>query len=404
MTVENAACPSAAAPGRLKLINAALRAAWRSGIATPPSLDPDLLVRKAARRANAQPDGDAVGWRSRLARLCTDLEEQARLSALGRTLAHGQLVAALATRFRAHALWRRHPEIADLPLSRPILIVGQMRSGSTRMQRLLACDRRLTFTRFFESWNPIPARDGALALIERELKARLGLTCARLLNPAFDSIHPTGWNAPDEEIGLQNASLFGTAFEAQWKVPNYAAAVEAEDGVAVYREFKRFVQTLAWLRRDFGDRPWVMKVPQFSQDLPALLRVFPDARIIWLQRDRSDVMASCASLVCNQMSLQSDHVDPLWVGREWSRKARLREERIEAAKASVSVPQVEVPYDAVSRTWEAEIERVYRMLQLPFADEVRKAMASYLRNARGHERSRHRYDGRMFGLASRAPA
>lgn len=387
-------------PTRLRVANAALRHLWNGNWATIPSLAPEALIDKAAAQARVDPDDDGVGWRARLTLLCDDLERHARLSDLGRTIAHGQLVSALAARFRAHALWRRHPEIDDRPIVAPIVIVGQMRSGSTRMQRLLACDPRLTFTRFFESWNPIPGRG---PFDTRGLKGRIGLACAKWLNPDFDAIHPTDWNAPDEEIGLHNLSIYGAAFEAQWRVPGYAAAVERSDATMVYREFRRLLQTLAWLRGERHARPWVLKVPQFTQDLPAILRVFPDARLIHLHRDANEVVASSASLVCNQMRVQSHHVDANWVGREWARKVALREARRAAVRADAPVPQVEVGYEDISRDWQREMQRVYRMLDLPLTEAVAGRMRHYLSRTRRARRERHVYDPRCFGLPAVSP-
>jgi hypothetical protein len=388
---------------RLRLANAALRRLWSAGWANRPSLDPEVLIAKAAAATRLDPDADRVGWRARLDILCDDLDRHARLSDLGRTLAHGQLVAALGARFRAHALWRRHPEIAERPVTAPIIVVGQMRSGSTRMQRLLACDPRLTYTRFYESWNPIPTRPGA-RLDARKMKGRLGLGCALMLNPDFATLHPTAWHAPDEEIGLHNLSIFGAAFEAQWRVPHFTAAIERDEGVAVYREFRHLLQTLGWARGDAADRPWILKVPQFTQDLPALLRVFPDARVIHLRRDPADVVASSTSLVCNQMQIQSHHVDARWVAREWARKVALRERRVEAARGGAGAAEVEVSFDDVTRDWHGEMRRVYRLLGLPLTAAVRERMRCYLRATDPARRPRHVYEAHRIVPSVPLPA
>ncbi len=384
---------AAVAPVRLRLANAALRRLWTKGWATMPSLDPGQLIEKAAAKARAAPDDDRSGWKRRLELLCDDLERHAQLSDVGRTIAHGQLVSALASRFRAHALWRRQPGIAARPFAAPIVIVGQMRSGSTRMQRLLACDPRLTYTRFFESWNPIPGAvaDGRApgAIDARKLKGQVGLTMARLLNPDFSAIHPTSWQAPDEEIGLHSLSIYGSAFEAQWRVPAHTAAVEQDDAVPVYREFRQLLQTLCWLRGAAPARPWILKVPQFTQDLAALLQVFPDARLIHLHRDPAEVVASATTLVCNQMRIQSHEVDPAWVEAEWARKVRLRTERVAMARARSSAPEVDVGYHDVTRDWAGEMERVYRMLRLPLTAGVLARMRRYMETSASTHRPRH---------------
>lgn len=385
-------------PARLELAEAALQKAWAKGWASRPPLDPDAVVGVAERRVGANVKDDPCGWRERLALLCGDLEARAQLSGVGRTIAHGQLVAAVMHRIRAEALWARYPAILELPIAAPIIVVGQMRSGSTRMQRLLACDPRLAHTRFFESWNPLPLGAPHALIDDRKWRSRVGLLCARLLNPGFDVTHPTGWNAPDEEIGLHNVSIFGSSFEVQWRVPSFTAQVEEGDAVPVYREFKRLLQTLAWLRRDGGHAPWVLKVPQFTQDLDALLRVFPGARLIFLTRDPVAVVGSSASLVRNQMMLQSDHVDPRWIGREWVRKVALREQRIAASRAGTDAPGVEVSFAGMQRDWKGEMARVYRTLGLQLDERVSAAMRSYLRGSNRRRAAPHRYDIAEFGL------
>jgi hypothetical protein len=375
-----------------------LEQAWDRGWLARPVLEPDHLIAAARKRTGLDDLGSDPGLQVRLAALTEALHAEAALSPLGTVIAYGQLVAALADRARVHALWRRHPEILEVPIPRPIIVLGQMRSGSTRMQRLLACDPRLAHTRFFESWNPVPVTSNGW-VDDRRIRAWIGLRCAQWLNPDFRVIHPTALEAADEEIGLHNVSIFGAAFEAQWRIPSFAAAGEAMDTRPVYAEFKRLMQTVAWLRKERGDRPWVLKLPQFAQDLDSLLTTFPDARLVCLDRKASAVVGSSASLVHSQMAVQSDAVDPHWIGAEWVRKVALREQRMRSARASADVPQVDVGFDAIGKDWEREMRRVYRMLDLPLTDAVRDRMQRYLDQRRHRRLARHRYTLGEFGLS-----
>lgn len=387
---------SHAGVARVAFANAALERAWARGWLERPPLEPEALLARARAKTGLKDAGDEAGWRHRLDVLVEGLHADAALTALGRTIAHGQLVAALANRLRVHALWRRCPEILAVPVAAPVIVLGQMRSGSTRMQRLLACDPRLGHTRFFESWNPVPSRLGGTD--DRLLRGWLALRCARWLSPEFDAIHPATTRQADEEIGFHNVSIFGSAFEAQWRVPGFAAEGEAADVGPVYEEFRRLLQTVIWLRREGTQRPWVIKLPQMTQDLAAVLRVFPDARLVMLDRDPAALVASAASLVHSQMRLQSDAVDPRWIGREWLRKVALRRRRMAEALADAQAPRVEVSYDAIGADWRGEMRRVYAMLGLPLTPAVEARMARYL--ARPHHRrlDAHRYDLADFGL------
>jgi len=382
---------------RIALANELLATAWRSKWLPTPELDPDVIVAAARRTTGSTSSNMKLCWYDRLTLLLTALEQEASLTPLGRTIAYGQLTAAVANRFRAEVMLRRYPEILDVPVKAPIIIVGQMRSGSTRVQRLLACDPRLTFTRFYESWNPIPRKPMRVFAGDRPLRAWLGLTSARLLNPAFDTLHPTGVFQPNEEIGLHSLSIFGAAFEAQWRVPSFTSHIEAMNAQPVYREFKRYLQILAWLRRKGADRPWLLKVPQFTQDLGALLAVFPDARLIYLHRDPAAVVASSEALAHNQMQLQSDCVDRDWIRQEWQRKVALRTERVSKARAQSDAPCVDIDYEAINSDWRAGVELVYKMLEIPVTEAVIAKMRRYIQRPRSVG---HNHDRQQFPLRS----
>ena len=59
-------------------------------------------------------------------------------------------------RLWAEQWFEQHPEILARPLPHPVIVVGPMRSGTTRMHRLLAADHRFTHMRSFETISPVP--------------------------------------------------------------------------------------------------------------------------------------------------------------------------------------------------------------------------------------------------------
>lgn len=384
----------------MRALNAGLAALWNSGLADRPSLDPADLIRKAERRTGLGDFGDDSGWRLRLERLCSALESEACLNPLGLTIAHGQIVAALAGRLRGEAMLRAAGEERIAPP--PIIILGQMRSGSTRVQRLLASDPRLAATRFEESCTPVPARP--LGLDERRWRARGALAAAQWINPAFAAIHPTGVGQPEEEFGLQAMAMFGSQFEAQWRIPSFARLCETMDVLPAYRDFVRYLGLVRRLRGEREDRPWVLKLPQFTQDAEALLSVFPDARLVVLDRDPAALVASSASLVFNQMAVQSDEADRHWVGREWLHKIALRRQRMSRALAGHRGPLVELAFDAVGRDWRTAMRRTYRMLGMELTREVEGRMATTVDRARKLPLDAHSYHLEGFGLTAREVA
>lgn len=382
-------------PSRLSIWTArALAASWSSGLTVRPTLDPDALVVQAV-RAERLDDFGPDHWREPFRVLAESLADEAQLNPVGLMLAHGQLLKALRGRLRAHELWRRRPEVLERPIPAPVVVLGSMRSGTTRVQRLLACDRRLSHTRLFEALSPVPDRGPD----RRALRTDAGLRFLRALNPRVAAVHPTRARAPDEEFGLFAYSFSGAHYLAQWHVPRFQRWWEGRDARAVHAEFRRLLQTVAWSRGGPDGRPWVLKAPQFMEELDALLAAFPDARLLCLSRDAEAVVASSCSLVWQQRRVQSDRACRRTVGRQWLAKTGSRVRAAAAVRAKrPDVPQLRLDYRATDRDWRGEMARAYDFLGLPFAPAAEAAMARYQARATGHRS--HRYRLEEFGLTA----
>ncbi|WP_374406096.1 sulfotransferase [Pelagerythrobacter sp.] len=370
-------------------LNGWLASGWARGWLSRPALDPDALWAKAARgfssldEAGGRSETDVADFRARLNMLARSLEDEAQLNPLGLCIAHGQLVRAIRHRLGLGRLWRARPELLETELAPPILVVGQMRSGTTRVHRLLAADPAHCATRFCDSWHPVPARPDL-----RPLKSGLALAMARRLDPWLDTIHPFGAARADEELGWLAAALDHCAYEAQWHVPAFTAWSEARDPAPVYREFARILRTDA-AHRGNAHRPRVMKVPQFAEDLPALLARFPQARVVVSQRCDEATLRSSISLVANQMAIQSDAADLPAIETEWRRKIALRAARIAAALDDFGGRVVRIDFTRLDADWRTEIAALYAALDLPLDREAEAAMAREMARAHGAPHADH---------------
>ncbi len=384
-------------------LNGWLETAWHAGLCSRPPVDPEALWAKACRSAPAtgehggRSDEDAADFRLRLERLCAALEGEAALNPLGRTIAHGQLVRVLRQRLQLGGLWRAQLELAETPLAPPIVVVGQMRGGTTRVHRLLAADPAHAATRFCDSWHPVPPRP-TLAPDLRPFWSALTLDFARRLDPWLDTIHPFGTTRPDEELGWLAAALSPCAYEAQWRVPSFSSWSEERDPAPIYREFARILATDA-AHRGNADRPRVLKVPQFAEDLGALLAQFPLARVVVARRDPEDVVRSATSLVANQMSMQSDGADLGWIEAECRRKVALREERMNEALTRFEGPVAEVEFEELDRDWEGAIAGIYRQLRLPLTSAALDALREEQGRAAHSPHKAHALTYRRFARA-----
>jgi len=380
--------------GRIDQANRFFQRAWDKGWLPPPLLDAAPLWESAAKpfgdaAAQAEAAGrsaqDVADFRKRLDRLTQATQEEARLNPLGRVMAHGQIQRVIANRLRMGKVWLERPEMRATQIAAPIIIIGQMRSGTTRIHTLLASDPAHSYTRYCDAFHPVPGRNIDL----REWKAAFEIGFLSALNPWLQSIHPIASTKVEEELGWLAGAFQHSIYESQWHIPSYTAWSEARDAMPVYREFARILRTDAAYRGN-ADRPRVMKVPVFSENLPELLKQFPDARLIVAERAQSDVHRSAVSLVANQMAVQSDKCDITTIETEWHRKIALRKERREAALRDWNGPIARLHFDDLNNDWESAITRAYSELGISLSPAALSAMRSTMAQSGKGAHNTHR--------------
>ena len=392
-------------PRRTRFIDIAdgvIRGGRKLGVFGPPRLDKDALLEEAAAATGLNDFGDR--WFEKPFEVLLDsVKHEAQLNAAGEFSATKMFHHVLRDRLYTQMWFGRHPEILARPLKNPVVIVGPMRSGTTRLHRLLAADQRFAHLRSFETISPVPRPEfeqvlaGEAEDFRPKLAARI-LKVARLANPRTLSIHPTGAYEPEEELGLVAASMYGMKWEAQWNVPSYAEWCHEESAIPAYRHMANLLRLIGWSQQESSLRPWILKTPQHMLDLPALLEVFPDARLIFTHRDPKQVVGSAASLAWNQTIIYSDHNDPAQTGRDWLGKTATMIARMRAARDAIPRERmIDVQYEDMETDWRGTMERVYRFLDLEMEPAV-AGMEDYLDRSARLKRHPHRYSLAEFGL------
>lgn len=389
---------------RSRLVDAAnsiLPVLWKTRLLERPQLDAQFIGERVRKQTGLVDFGDS--WFHRPLHVLTKaLREEAGLNAIGQFGAYGQLKKVMRDRLRAQYWFDRHPEIEARAMPAPVIVVGPMRSGTTRLHRLLAADTRFAHLRLFETICPIPAPGFRRGGPDRRwLAAAAILGSVHRFNPNTAHIHPTGPFEPEEELGLLVQSVWGMKHEAQWRVPSYGQWSEWQDATPAYRHMARLLRLVGWARDEDDSRPWVLKTPQHMLDLPALLNVFPDARIVFTHRAPRAVVGSSCSLVWNQSIIHSDDVDPAEIGGDWLRKTDLQIQRMRSARLNIPESQrIDVHYDDVERDWAQVMRRIYDFLDM----DIEPALFAMTRYTQDSEQERHRYPHRYelsdFGLGA----
>lgn len=390
-------------PGRTPFIGFAnrwLRLSRKIGLRRAPVLDREPLMERVARKTGLTDFGDPW-FHAPFDVLTAALRDEARLNPAGEMVAEMQFEKVLTDRAMAERWFARHPEILDRALPRPVIVVGPMRSGTTRMHRLLAADRRFQHLRSFETISPVPPeqftpgdrhdpRIGDARKIQR---------MARLANPRTLNIHPTGPCEPEEELGLLVNSFWGMKHEAQWAIPSYARWSEATDARPAYRQLARLLKLVSWSQQKSSLKPWILKTPQYMLDLDAVIDTFPDARFIFTHRDPKAVVGSTASLAWNQTAIYSDHADAHALGREWLHKTEMQIDTMCRARERIDAGRmIDVHFEDVDRDWAGVMARIYRFLGMDMAPAI-PGMERFIERSARLSHKPHRYSLAEFGLA-----
>jgi sulfotransferase family protein len=386
----------AARPIGLRLLNGA-GAALR-GLGLPwLDLDPAALVAKARRQTGLDDFGDDA-FREPLARLTASLEDEARLTTLGRMIARSDFLRLLTNRLRVTDVRRRHPEIASGRIVRPLFILGLPRTGTSILHELLAQDPENRVPMTWEVMTPVPPPETATfesdPRIDEVERHFAGID--RLL-PDFKSMHPMGARLPQECVAITQYELASLVWHTTHRVPSYQAWLDATD--RLYAAHRRWLQYFQWKA---PARHWVLKSPGHLWTLDALLAEYPDAGIVQTHRDPLRVIASLVSLICTLRSIASDDIDPHEIGADWTVRLAAGLAHTMHVRAALPASQVfDVHFKDFMRDEIATVRRLYVHFgrELPPAAETR--MRRFLTDNRADKHGRHTYRLALGGLDER---
>ncbi len=286
----------------------------------------------------------------------------------------------LVNRLQVTQLIKDHPEILDETINAPVFILGLPRTGTTITHTLMALDPLSRFLRNFESASalcpppslmppePDPriqaghdAMEGMYSM-GPELRGINGINfmalgtaeCQNLM--AHEFVH-AGWSA--------GSSLFG---HGNW--------MGSCDMSQAYLWHKRLLQMFQW--KSPNDR-WVLKAPLHLFGLGALVKTYPDARIIFTHRNPFDAMMSGVSMVSHWTRFTTGQVDiPAiadWYPALWAKGLK----RALAVRKNLRKDQViDIFHTDLSQNPVGSMKTIYDHFDIPFSRTIEKRIRIWL--------------------------
>lgn len=363
------------------------------------SLEPDNLMAAASKQTGLSDFGSDY-FRGPLRRLCDSLEQDAQLTALGRTIARQDLTRLLANRLRFIDIFKRHPEIAEQEIVAPVFILGMPRTGTTSLHELMALDPQFRVPLSWEVAYPFPPPEAATYTSDpRIAKVDGDLAQVDRLLPDFKNMHPMGAELPQECVALFSHDFVSMIFDVQFRLSQYQAWLIKEDMTEVFHNHRRWLQLLQW--KCPGDT-WVLKSPQYLWNIEDMLREYPDARVVQTHRDPVKVAMSVGNLTATLRGLGSNHASVAEASQEYADLLDYGTQKTMAArdKGLLDPGRVfDVQFAAFRQDPVAMVRRIYDNFGFTMEDAVAQRMQGFLDEANAKERhDKHNYTLEDSGL------
>ena len=298
-----------------------LNKSWESTywLGTKIKLDRDDLVRRA-RKTTGLHDLGADFWEEPLDRMLSSMNEEANLNPVGRFISRERLVNLLSNRLRATEYFKRFPEILEQELYPAWIIVGLQRTGTTKLQRLLATDPDHRVLPSWEAINPVPLTNSPAHQFTNDNRIRIARNSVRalkLISPNFFAIHPIDAIEPEEDVLLLDISFMSTTTEAMMDVSSYGSWLESIDQTPAYIYYVKLLKLLQWFR---PAKRWVLKSPHHLEFPHIIDKQIPQVTFIWPHRTIYESIPSFLSMLTYNHMIFSDEVDPHRIAARWIRK------------------------------------------------------------------------------------
>lgn len=332
----------------------------------------------AAKAQTGLDDFGAMDFVERLDLWCECVDEDEFLSPVGRAGLWTMFVRYAADRLRVEDICKRHPEILDIEIDRPIIVAGPPRSGTSHLLGLLSADTRLRSLPWWEAIAPVPMAEDEPTPDDpnpRWTKAETGWHQQEAVLPMMSYMHEFSPDHISEDIELQALDFSSYLLEWLALVPRWRDYYLSHDQSGTYAYLKKGLQVLTFLK---GPNRWVIKCPQHMEQLPVLYKTFPDATFVITHRDPVGSIRSTLSMwlyASRVLRTKSDPEEPkgYWIDRYKTMLFRCVKDRD-------CLPQdqtIDVYFHQWIKDPDPILQRIYDMADIPLDEATLKTLHQY---------------------------
>lgn len=361
-------------------------------------LDPAALIAEAMQKTGLD-DFGSDDFHPRLGAYAGAVDADSGNTNLNRFILRNRIVRLLSQRLLLTDLLRRYPEMHDIEIERPIIVVGLPRSGTTHLVNLIASDPRRRALPYWESQEPFPMHGegpDVNGVDPRFARSVAEHESAKAMTPLVQNMHDRFPQAIEEEVEILDLDFASYVLEWHCRVPQWRDFYLGLDQDQHYGYLRTVLKALTFLR---GPRQWVLKSPQHCEQLGPLARTFPDATVAFTHRDPVAVIQSAVTMLAYGDRMRRTEIDPEGLVNYWiDRIERLLRACVRDRDLIGPDRSVDIGFHQLNGNEIPILETLYGYNGTALTEDTRAAFARYLHDNPRGKHGQIRYDlRRHFG-------
>ena len=330
--------------------------------------------------------------------LIESTQNESRMNFIGRTTLFNSCVQAVVDRLKIYDHIKKHPDIKNNKIVKPIFILGLPRTGTTLMQNLLGCDKNLRALHYWEQAQiSDPPKPNTLLNNQILNRVKRDVQILKWAVPNFTAAHEINPIGIEECNGLMNREFVNILHFMFRNVPTYVEHILNTDMSSMYQFHKL---QLPYLGYHFRGKRWMLKAPAHLAFLSYLFKIYPDAIIIQMHRDPIYSVPSMCSLATISRSLFSTKIDVTKISDQWiNLMQKIIRDSIQKRTNLNQKQFLDIPYMQFVNNPIKMVKKIYDKLELDFSDNFVKNMQLWLDESNKKRKNNpHIYSINQFGL------
>lgn len=292
-------------------------------------------------------------------------------------------------------------QLAEKPIPHdPLFILGHWRSGTTFVHNVLSCDKHFGFCTTYQTVFPHFVMFG-----QNFFKPTMGWLMPD--KRPTDNMDLAPDLPQEEEFALQNACPY--TYYNFWIFPknmmDYARryltfeTATKEEKTAFNQAFDKLVRVALW---NTGGTQFLSKNPPHTGRIKEILKIYPNAKFIYLVRNPYTVFNSTRSFFTNTIKpLELQHISDETLQQNILDVYSMLYDTYQRDKHLIPEGNlIEVKFEDFEADALGMTERIYRELSLPGFQEAYSAIEQYVGSKRGYKKNKYNYPQEIIDLVN----